>query len=117
MRLCLQAGILDVDQVAERLSVKQLDEWLAFESYIEPFEDRRMDRRIGLLACAVGAVALRENSHLRLEMFDLSGAEARDDEEEDAESPSENHDWRLMKARVMHIEQMHDSQVVAQTST
>lgn len=86
-------------------------EWQAFEKYVEPFEDRRMDLRIGLLACALASGF----SKVDPQSFSLSGF-GRDDESD----PEAWEDPRLMKvkmdqaavyARLAEERQTHDSHI------
>lgn len=98
MRLCLAAGILDVDQVADTLPDRLLSRWMALDQ-IDPLEDRRMDCRVGLLACALEHVLTRGQGRLDPSLFALH-LDADDLDPETGEQTLDLQDWRLMRARI-----------------
>ncbi len=98
MRLCLAAGVLDVDAVAQTLPDRVLSQWMAFDA-IDPLEDRRMDCRIGLLACALENVLTRGQGRLDPTLFSLH-SDADDIDPETGEPTLELQDWRIGRARL-----------------
>lgn len=96
MRLCLACGLIDVDAAAAAISDRQLTEWMAFDSYVEPFEDRRQDTRIGLLACALESIWTGRHE-LTPSLFALSGSDNGNEGQECEGLQCD--DWRVMQAR------------------
>ncbi len=82
---------VDYDAMMASLSETQFRTWWAYDLFVEPFEQSRMDRRFGLLACAIEALLCGESS-MQPSDFDLS---YREEEEEPG-----TEDWQVMKARM-----------------
>lgn len=101
MRLCIATGAgPNYEQVAESLPERIFRNWRAFDAYVEPFEDRRQDLRVGLLATALEAVLGQHEPLLEVSHFSLTGENETGDI---SEHLGEGEDWRIMKAKLTQI--------------
>ena len=86
-------GCVDYDAMMDSLTEEQFRTWWAYDLFVEPFELSRMDRRFGLLACAVETMLCGDSS-MQPSDFDLSYREIEEESEPEAE------DWQVMKAKM-----------------